>query len=380
MVATGGGIAEAAVASTALASTVEKVGGAGEAAFAEVDEAAVKASTGGLSSLGALAQNIVGGFQSLGTTFATVGTSVLGFAGRVIGLGTNLAAMAATAVAVGSSSGGLGRIGGLSAGLVGTFRNVGTALQPLGSALSGLGSSLLTMGTHVGELGAKFTGLGALLGGGVAAAFLELAKNSAEAVHSLDKSRLAALGISTTKLQGLQLLAAQSGVDSDAFTTALDRMTAAVGASAEKIPGFKVQMNDAIEVEVKGVRLPPRALAVASTSSVEAWPLSAIASAARRLCCAGTLFKRRQRRTPLGELGINAGQLGNLLKTPELALTTIANKLNQVQNPAEKARLAMQLFGSGWAKIIPEFTGGGAAIQTATNQIGVAMNTPDWGC
>jgi len=62
----------------------------------------------------------------------------------------------------------------------------------------------------------------------------------------------------------------------------------------------------------------------------------------------------------LQSLGITLGDLGSI--TPEQALMRVADTLAGIHDPAERARLAIDLFGRGGAAMIPTLSQGSAAI------------------
>ena len=68
----------------------------------------------------------------------------------------------------------------------------------------------------------------------------------------------------------------------------------------------------------------------------------------------------------LRELGISATELKNL--KPENQFEVLADAMAQVENPADKVRLAMQIFGRAGADLIPIMEGGSKAIQAAREE------------
>jgi hypothetical protein len=53
------------------------------------------------------------------------------------------------------------------------------------------------------------------------------------------------------------------------------------------------------------------------------------------------------------ELGLSATQLKNL--KPEDQFSVLANAMKSIENPADKVRLAMQIFGRAGADLIPNY-------------------------
>ncbi|MDX1901890.1 MAG: hypothetical protein SFW66_07810 [Gammaproteobacteria bacterium] len=68
----------------------------------------------------------------------------------------------------------------------------------------------------------------------------------------------------------------------------------------------------------------------------------------------------------LKELGLSASDLKKL--KPEAQFEILADAMEQVKNPADKVRLAMQVFGKAGADLIPVMQGGSAAIRAAREE------------
>lgn len=67
-------------------------------------------------------------------------------------------------------------------------------------------------------------------------------------------------------------------------------------------------------------------------------------------------------------LGINFEELAG--KTPTEQLQELAAKLSDVQDPAERSTLAMQLLGKSGGELLPLFSGFSEEVQTAKDQLG----------
>jgi hypothetical protein len=77
----------------------------------------------------------------------------------------------------------------------------------------------------------------------------------------------------------------------------------------------------------------------------------------------------------LKALGISATELKNL--KPEEQFEVLSDAMVQVQNPADRVRLAMQIFGRAGAELIPIMEGGSKAIQAArieADKLGLTLN------
>jgi len=77
----------------------------------------------------------------------------------------------------------------------------------------------------------------------------------------------------------------------------------------------------------------------------------------------------------LYELGISASQLKNL--KPEEQFSVLADAMKRIENPADKVRIAMQIFGRAGADLIPIMEGGSKAITAAreeADKLGLTLN------
>lgn len=77
----------------------------------------------------------------------------------------------------------------------------------------------------------------------------------------------------------------------------------------------------------------------------------------------------------LKELGISVSELKNL--KPEDQFAVLADAMARIENPTDKVRLAMQIFGRAGAELIPIMDGGSKAIQAAreeADKLGLTLN------
>lgn len=80
----------------------------------------------------------------------------------------------------------------------------------------------------------------------------------------------------------------------------------------------------------------------------------------------------------LARLGLSAEQLGRLAPDEQFAL--IADRLDQIQNPAVKAATAMEVFGKTGTALLPLMNGGAkgiAALREQARALGLTMATED---
>lgn len=80
----------------------------------------------------------------------------------------------------------------------------------------------------------------------------------------------------------------------------------------------------------------------------------------------------------LSQLGLTAQQLQRL--SPDQQFELIADRLSQIQNPAEKAALAMELFGKTGTSLLPLMTNGAEgiiALRQQARELGLVMSTED---
>src|SRR5579885_1790805 len=80
----------------------------------------------------------------------------------------------------------------------------------------------------------------------------------------------------------------------------------------------------------------------------------------------------------LSQLGLTAQQLQRL--SPDQQFELIADRLAQIQNPAERAALAMELFGKTGTSLLPLMTNGAEgiiALRQQARELGLVMSTED---
>ncbi len=80
----------------------------------------------------------------------------------------------------------------------------------------------------------------------------------------------------------------------------------------------------------------------------------------------------------LAQLGLSMGDLGRL--APEDQFSLIADRLSQIENPALRTAMAMQIFGKSGAKLLPLMQGGAKGIEELRQQardLGLTMSTED---
>ena len=80
----------------------------------------------------------------------------------------------------------------------------------------------------------------------------------------------------------------------------------------------------------------------------------------------------------LGQLGLSMADLGRL--APEDQFSLIADRLSQIENPALRTAMAMQIFGKSGTKLLPLMQGGAKGIEELRQQardLGLTMSTED---
>lgn len=163
-------------------------------------------------------------------------------------------------------------------------------------------------------------GMLAMAAGAVGVGFVVLARGTMESMAAT--GRLAdRMGITTQKLTGLQHAGAMAGVGTEEVTNGLEKMLHSLGEAA--------------------------------TGSGTA----AVAFA---------------------HLGLNAQQLANM--SPDQAFTSIAEGLKNIGNPAERAAVAMEIFGKSGQNLLPllmEGKEGIAAAQAEAEKLGISFNRVD---
>lgn len=186
---------------------------------------------------------------------------------------------------------------------------------------SGLGKAGKALGGFVSQAASVASGLAVFsIAEKVATAFYDLAAASMEGVDATAK--LAdSLGITTENLVGLQYAADLSGVSSEELASGLTKMLKVVG---EAGTGAK--------------------------SAVEA----------------------------LDRIGLSAEMLKG--QSPDQVFATIADRLNGITDPAERAAATMEIFGKGGRGLIPllaEGSDGLAAMQARAEELGLTFSRVD---
>lgn len=174
------------------------------------------------------------------------------------------------------------------------------------ATMAGAGKQLASFGSSITSIGGKVLGFGgaltALAAGG---SLVYLTKQSLDAIDS--NAKLAdRLGATTEGLVGLQYAGDLAGVSSEQLTGGLEKMLKALGGAADD----------------------------------------------------GELASNA-----FTKLGLNAEQLANL--PADEAFATIAQKISEIQNPAERATAAMDIFGKSGQSLLPLMMSGAAGIKAA---------------
>jgi hypothetical protein len=189
------------------------------------------------------------------------------------------------------------------------------------ATMKGAASTLQSVGGAVTEIGGKIfslTGLVSALAGG--AGFMLLVRNSMETIAST--ARLAdSMGIATEKLSGLHYASKLAGVGAEELDGGLEKMLHSLGEAA--------------------------------AGGGEA----------------GAAFEH---------LGLSAQQLAAM--SPDKAFTAIAEGLKNIQNPAERTAVTMQIFGRSGAQLLPLLMKGAEGIKAAqaeAERLGVTFNRVD---
>lgn len=189
-----------------------------------------------------------------------------------------------------------GRLSRLEGQMSAFSRNAG--LHRVAGAFGKMREELGGLGGMGGMLNFAFGPLLALAGGASAGGLMAFAKHAAEMGDELDELS-ARVGVGTERIQEFQYAAKVAGVDNESFNKALEKFNRNIG---EAVNGAG---------EAKDV---------------------------------------------FDALGIKLGQGKNILST-ERALLAVADSMDKVKTPAERAAVAAALFGKEGAKLAPMFQG-----------------------
>jgi hypothetical protein len=80
----------------------------------------------------------------------------------------------------------------------------------------------------------------------------------------------------------------------------------------------------------------------------------------------------------LSELGLTVAQLVNL--QPDQQFELFAQRISQIQNPAKRTAIALELFGKSGAQLLPLLNtgaGGIRALREQARKLGLTMGTAD---
>jgi phage-related protein len=304
----------------------------------------------------------------------------------------------------------------------GAFTRIGTDLAPVRARFAELGEAAHEVGTRLTEVASIFgVGLAAGIAGGLAGIF-ELIKSSAEYGHQLEVQSQV-LGISVEQLQVFGKAAAAAGVDSDKLNTALNRFAQNVGKENEKLfqsaatlaellPASLSQSGVAIVEGIKPVGTAIKSHIIGNiqdalpqiNSLVEVLrtafsehgitvPTTFFDSVRQNLLNTGNdaTAAAAKIREIAAQLGVNLPttnileqirQGADRAKAPLLALgitftdlqhqdiTTVLLKavdgLQKIENPTERARLALALFSRTWPEVLKALKGGSAGFDELT--------------
>jgi TP901 family phage tail tape measure protein len=204
----------------------------------------------------------------------------------------------------------------MSAGKVrqgGVFVEIGADAKKFFATLSQVNAQIGKAGKAMAMMGAKLTAVGTAITAPIAGAAAAFAS-----VGDAAQKMAARTGMSVEAVTGLAFAAEQSGTDM---------------ATLEK-----------------GIRTMQRTLDDAATKG------GAAADSLRRL-------------------GIDAGRLAGM--SPEDQFTMMAQALSQIQDPGERAALAMKIFGRAGSALIPLLNGGAAGIaelRAEAERLGIVMD------
>lgn len=204
----------------------------------------------------------------------------------------------------------------MSAGKVrqgGVFVEIGADAKRFFATLSRVNAEIGKAGKAMAMMGAKLTAVGTAITAPIAGAAAAFAS-----VGDAAQKMAARTGMSVEAVTGLAFAAEQSGTDM---------------ATLEK-----------------GIRTMQRTLDDAANKGGEA------AVALRRL-------------------GLNAAQLAGM--SPEDQFTVMAQALSQIQDPGERAALAMRIFGQAGSALVPLLNGGAAGIaelRAEAERLGIVMD------
>jgi hypothetical protein len=174
------------------------------------------------------------------------------------------------------------------------------------SAMAGAARPLASFGSSVLRVGTMVAGFGtALLGLAAGGSLAYMTKQSMEAIDV--NAKLAdRLGLSTEGLVGLQHAGNLAGVSSEQLTEAMEKMLKSLGSAADD----------------------------------------------------GELVS-----SVFTKLGLDAAALANM--PADQAFATIAQRISEIQNPAERATAAMQIFGKSGQSLLPLMMSGAEGIKAA---------------
>jgi hypothetical protein len=195
----------------------------------------------------------------------------------------------------------------------GVFVEIGADAKKFFKTLSQVNAQIGKAGKSMAMMGAKLTAVGTAITAPIAGAAAAFAS-----VGDAAQKMAARTGMSTEAVTGLAFAAEQSGTDM---------------ATLEK-----------------GIRTMQRTLDDAATKGGEA------ADSLRRL-------------------GLDAAQLAGM--SPEDQFTIMAQALSQIQDPGERAALAMKIFGRAGSALVPLLSGGAAGIaelRAEAERLGIVMD------
>jgi hypothetical protein len=265
--------------------------------------------------------------------------------------------------------------GGGFGGFVNNLNAAAKALGPLGNQTATVARQMVSLGSAVGSTSTKLLAFAGISVAGATTALLTLAKTASDSINEL-QDQAAGLGITVNQLQSYRLAAARAGTDQDAFTLALGRFTASLGAAARSTGLLKNNFSSTVTTLKGGLQsVSSQAEILRGNLKSTNSELSGVVAVIR-----GGLPQINDTSNAFTALGYSAQQIARLAQDPNKALAEIAAKINQIPVAAERATAAQEVFGKGWQKTLPLLLNWQKAVEEAEADIaklGLALDKAD---
>lgn len=164
------------------------------------------------------------------------------------------------------------------------------------------------------------------------------------------------------------------------------RLTSGLNAAYGHVRGFANRVKGTFAGNLVGASAGMAGVGLAASFTEISAKIDAAAKSARSLGVSSEYFMGLQHAADLS--GVKAEKLGESLRKfrnqvdgpMDVALGNLADRIANTQDPAERARLAVQAFGESGVQLIPLFEGGSGAINdmiAEAERLGIAINATD---